>query len=647
MIKPLWDVIFKQLIMKRLRYLPLLLCLIAGPLESKPPELTSKDTYHKIKEILKAHACHHELTPELVKRSFHNFLEELDPNKIYLLKGEVEEWTNPSDALLAQAVEHFKAENFSIFEKIHHKMKDAIARRNRLEVRLAKAEAPTKVDAKEFKDISWAVTEAELYDRLLKIKGLQVETAAKFEKEVQSSFFQRMDKRRRIREDELIGGTEEVQKQHVLALILKATSTALDSQTNYFTPAEATQFMIQVQQRLFGIGAQLRDDLNGFTITRILEGSPAAQGDKLHVGDRIIAVGGIPVVGMEITEAVEYIRGPQGTIALLTVLRGEEKLDIDITRGEIVLKESRLESHVEPFGDKAIGVLKLFSFYQDQKYSSASDLAQAINDLKKEHDLEGIILDLRGNAGGLLPQAVAVAGLFMTKGVVVSVKDNTGNVQHLRNIESKIAWDGPLIIVTNRASASAAEIVAQTLQEYGRGIIVGDETTFGKGTFQTFTLESGHSAKVNPKGEYKVTRGRYYTVSGKSPQLVGVKADIVVPGIFSAMEVGEQFSKYPLETDQIDPSFDDNLMDIPALHRYQVSKLYKFDLQPIMKTYEPYMHALRKNTDLRLKENKNYQKFLADIANKDFSSSEEGDIQMKEAVSLMKDLLFIMQHPAA
>ena len=409
--------------------------------------------------------------------------------------------------------------------------------------------------------------------------------------------------------------------------------------------------MVQVQQRLFGIGAQLRDDLNGFTLTRILEGSPASQGDKLHVGDRIIAVGGTPVVGMEITEAVELIRGPQGTPVILTILRKiddvEQKLDVEITRGEIVLKESRLESHAEPFGDKAIGVLKLFSFYQDQKYSSASDLAAAIQDLKKEHNLQGVILDLRGNAGGLLPQAVAVSGLFMTKGVVVSVKDNTGMVQHLRNIESKMVWDGPLIILTNRASASAAEIVAQSLQEYGRAIIVGDETTFGKGTFQTFTLESGHTAKVNPKGEYKVTRGRYYTVSGKSPQLVGVKADIVVPGIFSTMEIGEQYSKYPLDTDQIEASFDDNLLDIPALHRYQVAKLYKFDLQPIMKTYDPYMPLLRKNTEMRLKENKNYQKFLTEIANKDFSSSGDSDVQLKEGLSLMKDLLFIMEHPAA
>jgi carboxyl-terminal processing protease len=418
----------------------------------------------------------------------------------------------------------------------------------------------------------------------------------------------------------------------------------------YFTPSEANQFMMQVQQRLFGIGAQLRDDLTGLTIMRILENSPASVDNKLKVGDRIIAVGNEPVVGMDIVEAVELIRGPQGTPVVLTILRKcgegpeEEKMIIEIIRGEVVLKETRMDSAYEPFGDGAIGILKLHSFYQDAKYSSASDLAEAINTLKKEQNLKGIILDLRNNAGGLLPQAVSVAGLFMTKGVVVSVKDYTGVVQRLRNIESKIAWDGPLIILINRASASASEIVTQTLQEYGRAIVVGDAQSFGKGTFQTFTLESANYGKVNSKGEYKVTRGRYYTVSGKSPQLVGCSSDIVVPGIFSEMEVGEKFSKFPLDTDQIASSFDDDLSDIPALHRNQVMRLYKFNLQPVLSTYQPYLETLKKNTEKRQQLNLNYKSFLQEIAKKEFSADSNtsfgvSDLQMGEAVNLMKDLI--------
>src|SRR5262249_27228595 len=152
-------------------------------------------------------------------------------------------------------------------------------------------------------------------------------------------------------------------------------------------------------------------------------------------------------------------------------------------------------------------------------------------------------------------------------------------IQHLREVEGKPIWEGPLTILVNRASASAAEIVAQTLQDYGRAVVVGDDHTFGKGTFQTFTLDPITNPKVNPQGEYKVTRGRYYTVSGKSPQLSGVFSDIVVPGMLSYLDIGESFSKYPLENDSIEPHFDDDLSDLSAFHRLQLGPMYRYNLQ--------------------------------------------------------------------
>src|SRR6185437_9734960 len=156
----------------------------------------------------------------------------------------------------------------------------------------------------------------------------------------------------------------------------------------------------------------LRDDLNGFTVIRVLENSPLSRNNKVQIGDKIVAVNHEPVIGLDITEAVELIRGPQGTPVTLTFLRKkdiEEKFDLEIVRGEIVLKESRLEKTYEPFGNGAIGIIKLYSFYQDPTYSSSSDLLEAIQQLQKEHPLKGVILDLRNNAGGLLPQAVSVA----------------------------------------------------------------------------------------------------------------------------------------------------------------------------------------------------------------------------------------------
>jgi carboxyl-terminal processing protease len=638
-----------------LRALLLILGLFCALCEAKPPSLTPHDARIKIEEILKAHVTYQKLNREITKRALQNYLDEIDPSKIYFIEPEVLKWTSPSDDLINKAFEGYRKEDFSVFEEIHETMIQAIERRNRFEEKIMASTMPIHVQSSEFKDLKWCGSEEELLDRLIRLKGLQIETAEKINQENRQQFIQRLNKRRANREEELIAHSPAERRQVVLSYVLKATSSALDSQTAYFTPSEANQFMIQVQQRLFGIGAQLRDDLSGFTIMRLLEGGPAIQENKLKVGDRIIAVDNEPVVGMEITEAVELIRGQEGTRVLLTILREsgteenrkEDKLDIEIIRGEVVLKESRLETSYEPYGDGIIVILHLFSFYQDSKSSSTADLLQAIENFKREHQVKGILLDLRNNSGGLLPQAVSVTGLFIKKGIVVSVKDNTQEIQHLRNIDGKVAWDGPLVVLTNRTSASASEIVAQTLQDYGRAVIVGDAQTFGKGTFQTFTLEASNYGKVNPKGEFKVTRGRYYTVSGKSPQLTGLNADIVVPGIFSEMEIGEKYAKFPLENDKIPSNFEDDLSDIPVIHRAQIARLYKFDLQTIVNIYSPYLETLRRNSKERMSTNQNYQNFMNQISKKDFSSDPseiygQSDLQQEEAMNITKDLIQLL-----
>ena len=638
-----------------------LICLFSICEAKAPPQLTPHDTCVKIEEILKAHVSYQKLTPELIDRALQNYIEELDPTKTYFIESEIAPWLKPSQELLGASLEQYKNEDFTAFEELHEVMIAAIARRNLLEKDIDPALLPKNVQSSEFKDLVWAKTEEELKVRLERIRALQLDTAEKLKSETRPQFLKRLNKRRINREEELITNSPKEKKQLVLAYVLKAVSSSLDSQTAYFTPAEANQFMIQVQQRLFGIGAQLHDDLSGFKILRILEGGPAMLSEKLKVGDRIIAVDNEPVVGMDIVEAVELIRGQQGTTVKLTILREvgseenkqEEKLEIEIIRAEVVLKETRLEKSYEPYGNGVIGHLHLFSFYQDPNSSSAGDLREAILEMKKKQNLKGIVLDLRNNAGGLLPQAVSVTGLFISKGVVVSVKDNTGVVQHLRNIDGQPIWTGPLIVLTNRTSASAAEIVAQTLQDYGRAIVVGDPHTYGKGTFQTFTLESANYGKVNPKGEFKVTRGRYYTVSGKSPQLTGVQADIAIPGIFSALDIGEEFSKFPLANDQIPATFEDDLSDIPAIHRNQIMRVYKVNMQTKLDIYQPYLSTLRANCTERLELNTNYQTFLKEIAKQDFSSDvvdyySQTDLQLDETMNIMKDLILLMEiAPAA
>jgi len=623
--------------------------------ECKQPQLSPKDVKSKMEEILKAHVCHKALTVDLMGRVLQNFIEEIDPTKTYFLAAEIATWIRPTEETLQSALEGYTRGDFSSFHKIHALFSQAVQRRSLLEKKMAQMDMPKDVKSEEFKDLSWAESEEDLSTRLLRIRALQMEVASKLDEEIRDKFFQRLEKRRLNREAEITDLHEDDRSKLVLSYVLKAMTASLDSHTNYFTPSEANQFMIQVQQRLFGIGAQLQDDLDGLLVKRILENSPASQSNKLRIHDKIIAVNHEPVIGLDITEAVELIRGEKGTPVLLSILRESEedglrkidKIEIELIRNEVVLEETRLETTFEPFGDGMIANLRLFSFYQDPKSSSASDIRKVLEQVKKDHKLKGIILDLRSNAGGLLTQAVSVTGLFINKGIVVSIQDHTGKIQHLRELDGRPIWDGPLCVLVNRASASAAEIVAQTLQDYGRALVIGDDHTFGKGSFQTFTLDSMNQQKVNPQGEYKVTRGRYYTVSGKSPQLKGVQSDIVIPGILSQIDIGEKYAKFPLENDEIDAHFEDDLSDLSQLHRLQLGPMYRYNLQKHLDIYDPYMTSLKDNSRLRIEQNKNYQSFLEEIEKKNFDSDSvslfgKNDLQHVEALNVMKDLIFLM-----
>lgn len=630
--------------------------------EGKLPDLTPSLTTRKVHEMMKGHASHKKLTLEITKRIIDSYLEEIDPGKTYFIEPDIVKWTNPSDQLLSQTMHELQNGNFKTFEEIHACLGQAIQRRRELEKTIG--ELPKHVKLEEFKDMKWAATEEELLTRLKRIKSLQSESAAKLSESAREKSFQRINKRQQLFEEEMLDSNAIQRQKRILSNVLKATAVSLDSHTAYFTPDEADQFMISVQQRLLGIGAQLRDDINGFSIIKIIEGGPAWNSKELKVKDRIIAVNGEPVVGMDIIDAVELIRGKEGTQVSLTVVRQtgdadnkkEEILEIVIVRNEVVLKETRYESAVEAFGDGDIAYLKLFSFYQDSESSSAEDLSKEIEKLQESHNLKGLILDLRYNSGGMLSQAVDVSGLFISKGIVVSIKDENGSVQHLRHLDEDVVWKGPLIVLVNRASASASEIVAGTLQDYGRAIIVGDDHTYGKGSFQTFTLNTVRNEQANPEGEYKVTRGRYYTVAGRTPQLTGFDSDIVVPGVLSEMEIGEKFLKYPLENDRIPPNFDDDLSDVPADQRDKIRMLYKFNLQKKLSSYVPYLETLKKNSAERIKNNKIYQNYLKELKKKDKDSDKDAepdedsaeeasfgkaDLQLTESYNIMKDLLYL------
>ncbi len=636
-------------------------------LEGKPAELQYKDIPVRSEEILKWHANYKVFNEDLAARTINMYVEELDPSKSYFTEDDLREIRASNidkknavqidPVFLNQVVKDYRVSKFPYFEELFDRMQKAILRRRKLENEIKNDDLPHSVQSKDLKNLRWAKDESELFDRLKKIRAIQLEVAHKIDPDQEAKTLLLIDKRRKTHEDELLTKDQKLREQLISTAFMKAIASAMDSQTAFFTPTEAKQFLIGVQQRLFGIGVLMRDDIDGFSIIKIVEGGPAEKSGALHLKDKIIAVDEEPVVGLDVGEVVEKIRGPEGTDVVLTVLRETatdlpekeiNKLDITIERAEVVIKESRYDIKTEAYGNGVLVTLVLHSFYQDQESSSTSDLTSALKKVLRENKVMGVLLDLRSNPGGLLSEAVSVAGLFIKKGIVVSIKDERGNVQHLRNLETSQLWSGPLVVLVNRASASAAEIVAQTLQDYGRAIVVGDATSFGKGSFQIFTVNPSQDDRVNPKGEFKVTRGCYYTPSGQTPQLRGVVSDILIPGPLADAEIGERYAEYPLQANSIPPSFVDTLSDVPFFQRGEIRKLYLFDLEQPTDGWKKYIYALKKNSDQRRLANKEYTHFLeqAKQASEDVSIAEsllkEPDYQGQEAMSLLKDLVYFV-----
>lgn len=620
-----------------------------------PPALRPQDVNKKMAEILDAHASYNKLTPELMGKALSNFIDQLDPAKSYLVREEIEWALSPSSEELEALLASYGRSDFSTFEQLYREMERAIVRRGEVEEEIDQLTLPSHVSHVEFRDPDWCSSVEELRERLLRLRSLQMEMARTASAARFGETMERIAQRRVRREESLFHLKGEKRAQQIRVFLLKALANALDAQTAYFTPQEAEEFAIQLQQRLYGIGVQLREGIDGFTIVQVIEGGPSEAQGEIRANDRVVAVNGETVVGMDINDFVRLVRGEAGSQVQLTLLRevgkGEEKhderLEVEITRGEVVFKETRIEASATPFGDGVIANIALHSFYQDERHSSAGDLREEFEKLKAQHKIKGVILDLRSNAGGLLPQAIDVAGLFISKGIVASIKVNGGKIQYLRDVDGELMWNGPLIVLVNRISASSAEIVAQALQDYGRALVVGDRTTFGKGTYQTLTIDLAGERGFDPLGEYKVTRGMYYTVSGKSPQLHGVKADIVVPSLFAELEIGEQFSKFPLDGGEIAANFHDDLSDVPLLHRPSARKSYHFDLQRRMTDYNRFLDQLRANSERRIAANQNYQNFLKRVLEEEDWSDEPpafglNDLQLEESVQIMADLLYLI-----
>lgn len=353
----------------------------------------------------------------------------------------------------------------------------------------------------------------------------------------------------------------------ILQAYLSALGHAFDPHSDYMAPADAKNFDIHnVKLKLSGIGAQLTQNDEGYTeIVNLTPGGPAELSKQLKPKDRIVAVGQadaepVDCVDMKLGEVVDMIRGKKGTEVRLIVIpvgaaSDAERKEIRIVRDEIKLKESyayaRIVEHVGPDGKpQRLGVIELPQFYQ----KCAADVEKLIGRLKKEN-IAGLILDLRRNGGGLLNEAVELTGLFIKRGPVVQVRQPK-QIEVLEDEDARVAYDGPLIVAVGHHSASASEIVAAALQDYGRALVVGDQHTHGKGTVQTlFPLANWMGTRqVADPGQLKFTISKFYRIAGGTTQKHGVTPDITLPNVFDLLETGEAYLPNVLEADNIQPA---------------------------------------------------------------------------------------------
>ena len=359
----------------------------------------------------------------------------------------------------------------------------------------------------------------------------------------------------------------------VSEIYLNALAHVYDPHSDYFGPEEAQNFSIAMNLSLVGIGATLETGDSGCKIRELVPGGPAARSGKLQHGDCIVSVAQdgkepIDIANMPLSRAVELIRGAKGTTVELTIVPGNPSVEagrktVRIVRDEIKLEQQQAKAQIVdlPGADgqpTRLGVIDLPSFYEgaDRAHRSATaDVGRLIQKLKGE-GVRGIVLDLRRNGGGSLEEAIHLTGLFIRRGPVVQTRGPAGDIEISGEDNSSQLYSGPLVVLTSRFSASASEILAGALQDYGRALIVGDSSTFGKGTVQSILplapiLKQYGVTGADNAGELKVTIRKFYRPSGASTQLQGVKADIVIPSTSDLNEIGESAMKDPLPWDTL------------------------------------------------------------------------------------------------
>ena len=501
------------------------------------------------------------------KAIFDEYIKTLDPNRSFFTQSDINAFSHYSEKLdnallqgdLSSVFKMFSAFNQRRIERAKFALKQLEEDFDYSideDFQLDREEAPWAKDRSELD---------ELWRKRVKNDVLVLTLSGKTEEEVKKTLRKRYERLERT--------SHQYYAEDTYEFFINAYLRTIEPHTSYFSPRTSENFKINMSLSLEGIGAVLRSTDEYTEVQRVIKGGPADLSGLLHADDKITGVGQgkdgeiVDVVGWRLDDVVQLIRGPKGSLVRLQIISNKSGVDgpskvIPIVRDKIKLEEQQAKKSIIELPDgntnRKVGVISIPTFYMDfdayqrgdDDYKSTTrDTLALLEELEKEN-VEGIIIDLRGNGGGSLAEAISLTGLFIKKGPVVQVRESTGNINLNKDKDPSIAYTGPLAVLVDRHSASASEIFAGAIQDYGRGIIVG-EPTFGKGTVQSIFDLNRHSRSDNKLGQLKLTVAQFFRVNGDSTQHRGVVPDIVFPTAIANENQGERELDNALPWDKI------------------------------------------------------------------------------------------------
>ncbi len=618
------------MILQRLLFLLLLTSTIAAHATSAPSprKLVTPEAHYKriaklvARDLPKQHLTSHALDDQIAHMALERYLALLDYDKVFFTAEDVTGFESTASMLDDELKQGELTFAYALFETFKQRVRTRVDHVNSLldngfdfekeeDYRWRRKDAPWCKDTAELDDL-WRQRVKNDYLRILVDRELRSDeaatnapsatveagtapatnTTAEIDTELAEELAKPPEEIIRERYKQYLMTLEDSDAEWVLQKYLTAFSMAYDPHCEYMSPTSREDFNIEMKLSLVGIGAMLRPEDGTAKIVRIIPGGPASRDKReirLRPNDKVVAVAQgdeepVSIVHWPLNKAVRLIRGEKGTTVRLTVIPASDKGGtttkiVDLVRDEVKLEENAAKSSihdVEQLDGRPplkMGTIKLPSFYADMRRSrtdpearsATRDVARLLREFKEE-GVDGVILDLRNNGGGSLHEAVLMTGLFIRTGYTVQVRERRG-ISAWPDNDPTIAYSGPLVVMVNRLSASASEILAGALQDYGRAIVVGDSKTHGKGSVQTI-LSLGRDPAM---GSLKVTNGLFYRISGGSTQLLGVRPDIIVPSALEYMHLGEDTLPNALPWTQI-PSvlyspYTDMSTVIPALQQ--------------------------------------------------------------------------------